>query len=154
MIAARTVSIDIFSHSLSKARFSDSKVRCCFLLTLASKIPQTEKSSGFKSGLDGGHSSDEMNFGQFSRHHFDQNPSRFLLHNFWHSSDPQKIFHILTKHMSTKNVKHIRYHWVKLTRNYELVLELSCHPADGHLETKFWRNVAMSSAVLYDSNCN
>lgn len=67
-IAARTVSIGILSHSLSMDRFIASSERCCFALTFDSKIPHRQKSIGFRSGEEGGHSSDQMKLGKLALH--------------------------------------------------------------------------------------
>ena len=59
-IEVRIVFIDNFRHSARRCFFSESTLRCWTALTLASKMPHMEKSSGFKSGLEGGDSDDEM----------------------------------------------------------------------------------------------
>jgi len=68
-MAARIVSIDSLSHSRANARFNDSMLRCCFALTLPSNTPHMQKSSGLRSGDDGGHSLALINPGQLVLHH-------------------------------------------------------------------------------------
>jgi hypothetical protein len=62
-IEVRIWFIGNFRHSARRCFFSESTLRCWTALTLASKMPHMEKSSGFKSGLEGGDSDDEMKSG-------------------------------------------------------------------------------------------
>ena len=66
---AHTCSCCIFSHSRNKACFRSARLRYFLQLTLSSNIDHIEKSSRFKSGDEGGHSSGEINPGKFALHH-------------------------------------------------------------------------------------
>ena len=67
---ARTCSCGILSHSLNSALLRSSTECRAVALTLSSNWDHIEKSSGLRSGEQGGHSSDEIKSGKCVLHHF------------------------------------------------------------------------------------